>query len=85
MVIFLIISCCSINLGGIISTSTVHQSFYFIADITVLFYLIHCFGVILSRHSGILYEELTGWFVSGEAAVHGPNVLWSTPPIKNPP
>ena len=35
----------SINLGGIVSTSTVHQDFYLIADVTaftVLFYLIHC-------------------------------------------
>ena len=28
------------------------------------------------------YEELTVWFVSGGAAMHGPNVLWSTPPIQ---
>ena len=43
---FFIRSYCSINLGGIIFTSTVHQGFYLIADVTmltVLVYLIHCF------------------------------------------
>ena len=78
-------SYCSINLSGIISTSTVHQGFYLIADVTVftmLVYLIHCFGVILSRNSQSLYEELTVWFASGGAAVLRPNVLCSITPIQ---
>ena len=31
----------SINCGGVVSTNTVHQGFFFVADVTVLFYLVH--------------------------------------------
>ena len=36
-------SCYSINLCGINSIHTVHQGFYFSADVTVWFHLIHCY------------------------------------------
>ena len=76
MVMFSCKLCYSINLGGIVSTSTVHQSLLF------CFTLYIAFGDIPSRHSLSIHEELTVCFVSGGAAVHGPNVLWSTPPIQ---
>ena len=70
------ILCTLINLCGINSTHTVHQG------LLCCFTLCIAFWGILSRHSLSFYEELTVGFVSGGATAHGPNVLWSTPPIQ---
>ena len=43
------------------------------------FTLYIAFRVILYRHSQSLYEELTVWFVSSGAAVHGPNFFGPLP------
>ena len=59
-----------------------HQAFYLIADVAVLFCLLHCF-------QGYTAQKLTEplWradlFISpGGATALGPNILWSTPPIQ---
>ena len=71
----------SINQCGVISTSTVHQGFYLIADDTVLFYLIHHFqGCIVQTLTECLWGA--DWFSSSGAAMLWPNILWSTPPVQ---
>ena len=40
------------------------------------------FGVMLFRHSQSLHKELTVWFVSGQAAVHGPKCPLVHSPIQ---
>ena len=68
---------CLINCCGVNSTHTVHQG------ILCCFTLYIAFLVgILARHSLSFSGELFAWLVSGGAAVHRPNVLWSTPPIQ---
>ena len=42
------------------------------------------FRVVLPRHSQGLCGELSFWFLQWAAAL-GPNILWSTSPIQNPP
>ena len=55
---------------------------YCAPGLTVLFHLIHHFLGYTVQTLTDFHEELTVWFVSSGAAVHGPNVLWSTLPIQ---
>ena len=83
MVICSIKSCYSINLGGIISTHTVHQGYLLLLQMLLgCFTLYITFRVILSQHSQSLYRELTVWFISGGVAVHRPKCPLVHSPIQ---
>ena len=68
---------CLINCCGVNSTYTMHKGL--LCHFTMCIAL---FWGILARHLLHFYGKLLVWFVSGGAAVHRPNVLWSTPPSK---
>ena len=68
-----------INCGGVTSTNTMGQVFFMLPHYFAGYII---FGVLLPKHSWILYGELSFGF-PGEAVVLRPNILWSTSPHSN--
>ena len=68
-----------INHYEVASTNTVCQGFFFAADVTVLFYLVHHLqGYTAQTLMELLWGVDLLVFPSGAAALR-PNILWSTP------
>ena len=72
------------NHGGVVFTNTLHQSFFFVADVNLLFHLVHCLQGYTTQ---TLTESLWGadLLVFPVGQVYSDHSFGPLPPPKNPP